>query len=1165
MADNNNPIKYSDLVKPDDSITKLIAQLDQLSDAYMNTLNNIKTEAITVKAALAGVSGATESGRKSIQGATSDADKLAKAAREVRFAESENAKTLAQLNQARKEANEINKLVTRLNQSAEGSYNRLSAQYSLNKIYLNNMTVEEREATEEGRNLVAETKAIYEEMKRLQEATGKTSLNVGNYSDAAKGLTTQIENQTKQLALWRLEGKQGSAEYQALADETAQLREAVKATTKEITNMASETSTLDSVMSLAAGASGGFAAYTGAMELFGSENEAVEEAQKKLQAAIALTSGVQAIQNALLKQSALMLGINRIQQAALSKAKVYDRLVTMQGTKATLGATIAQKAFNLVASANPYVLLAIALITVIGALVAFSSSTKQAAEQQNRLNELEKAHLDYLDLEAGKLERVSNDRIRALERELQIATARNAGTTEIRKIEDKLAAERRRANAEQRGFYATEIKELDDNRAKLDQYRKSLIKLNELKAQGNKKIVWDVELDGNIETYKVDDAINIAQAKIDNYGRMVDIAVNLTTEKSDLDTADAVTAAKRQQEQKDAYKTELDLLRKAEDAKNALIQNSYDRQRATTKAANARQIADLQYQLKTDANLTARGRAAINATIVALRQQLTNDLVDLENQERAQILSARRATEDATIAAMVDSSTKQREQLRVQYDRQIEDIQTRLATERGLTEEQAAELNKQLLAIRQQYANDLSNLNNQINIDQLNKEANAIQLRIDAVREGSAEEIALRTELLQKQRALELAQNKQLAEELRQDESAINAKWDAEILKQTTELNNQRALMLFDQTQALEASEFDLIRNSEARKTRFRLQQERDRLKKILELNKTAGVKMTEQEVKTIQNTIDKINQEIDKSKGDERGQDIYGLFGLNLDDDQKEAINTSLSFAMEALNTFMDAKLAAADAAVTAADKEVDSAQRALDAELNARANGYASSVVQAQKELDLAKKTQDKALKDQQKAQKQQAAIQTIQQIGNLVTATALIWSQLGFPWAIPAIAVMWGSFALAKIKAAQLTKSANGGGESESYGDGTVELLGGGSHQSGNDVDLGRKPNGTRRRAEGGEFFAVINKRNSRRFRRIIPDVINSLNRGTFAQKYLNAYNTDGVNITVTNNAPELRELKEDVNAIRKASQNRTFVDGNGNTVIFYKNLKTTIKPS
>lgn len=1160
MADNNNPIKYSDLVKPDDSISKLIAQLDQLSDAYMNTLNNIKSEAITVKAALQGVSGATESGRKSIQGATSDADKLAKAAREVRFAESENAKTLATLNQARKEANELNKLIVRRNQAAEGSYNKLSAQYSINKIYLNNMTVEEREATEEGRKLVAETKAIYDEMKRLQEATGKTSLNVGNYSDAAKGLTTQIENQTKQLALLRLEGKQGTAEYQNLAKETAVLRDAVKDATKEITNMASDTSTLDSVLGLAAGASGGFAAYTGALELFGGESEAVEEAQKKLQAAIALTTGVQAIQNAVQKQSALMLGISRIQQAALTKAKVYDRLVTMQGTKATLAATVAQKAFNLIASANPYVLLAVALITVIGALVAFSSGTKQAAEQQNRLNELQKAHLDYLDIEAGKLTTVSNERIRALERELQIAQARNAGTTEIRKIEDKLAAERRRANAEQRGFYATEIKELDDNRAKLEQYRKSLIKLNELKAQGNKKIVWDVELDGNIETYKVDDAINIAQAKIDNYGRMVDIAVNLTTEKSDLDTADAVTAAKRQQEQKDAYKTELDLLRKAEDAKNALIQNSYDRQRATTQAANARQIADLQYQLKTDANLTARGRAAINATIGALRQQLTNDLVDLENQERAQILSARRATQDAEIAAMVEGSTKQQEQLRVQYERQIEDIQTRLETERGLTEEQTAELNKQLLAIRQQYANDVAKLNDQINIDQLNKEANAIQLRLDAVREGSAEEIALRTELLQKQRALELAQNRQLAADVRQSEADINAKWDAEILKQTTELNQQRALMLFDQQQALAQSEFDLLRNSEARKTQFALAAEKARLQKILELNKTAGVKMTDEQVQTIQNTIAKIDQEIQQSKGDERGNDIYGLFGLNLDDDQKEAISTSVSFAMEQLQTFLDAKLAAADAAVAAADKEVDSAQRALDAELTARANGYASSVVQAQKDLDLARKTQEKALKEQQKAQKQQQAIQTIQQIGNLVTSTALIWSQLGFPWAIPAIAIMWGSFAAAKIKAAQMTKS-NGG--NESYGDGTVELLGGGSHQSGNDVDLGTKPNGTRRRAEGGEFFAVFNKRNSRRYRRIIPDVVNALNRGIFERKYMNAYKEGGeFTINVSQNSPDMRDLQNDVRAIREQNAVRYYTTADGKTIMIYKNLKRTI---
>jgi hypothetical protein len=1163
MADNNNPIKYSDLVSPDDSITKLINQLDQLSDAYMNTLKNIKSEAITVKAALEGVSGATENGRKTIRGASNDTDKLTRAARDLAFAESENAKRLAELKQAQKEANELNKLTTRLNQSAEGSYNRLSAQYSINKIYLNNMTVEEREATEEGRKLVAETKAIYEEMKRLQEATGKTSLNVGNYSDAAKGLTTQIENQTKQLALLRLEGKQGTAEYQQLSKETAILRDAVKDATAEITRMASDTSNLDAVLSFAAGASGGFAAFTGAMELFGSESEEVQEAQKKLQAAIAITTGVQAIQNAVQKQSAIMLGISRLQMAALSKAQVYNRLVTMQGTKATLAATIAQKAFNLIAAANPYVLLALALVTVVGALVLFASNTDKSAKNQQKLNEAQKVWLDYLETEATEINRVSNERVAQLNRELNVAKARNASLSETRKIEDEILAERTKAHNKSVGFYGQELNDLEANRAKLKQLNDMLVQLNNAKARGDKKVYIDVDLDGKIDKVKVDEAIDAVQGQIDNTGRAVDIAVNLKTEGADLDAERKIQAAQRANENRNAAKAETDILRKAEDARIALIKNSFDQQRAQRQAANSRAIADIQLQLRTETNLTVKARKALNDQIVLLREQLAVDMVDIANQQRAAELSAQRATQDAQIALMAEGAEKQREQLRVEYERQIQDINTRLETERGLTETQVAELLNQQLLLQQQYAKSLGELNDQITIDQMQAAADRTQLQLDAAREGSQEEINLRIQLLQQQRAIELAQNRQLAEDVRQSEADINAKYDAEVLKQTTELNQQRALMLFDQTQALEASEFDLIRNSEERKTRFRLAQEKARLQKILELNKAAGVKMTDAEVKTIENTIAKIDQEIEKSKGDERGNDIYGLFGLNLDDDQKEAISTSVNFAIEQLNSFLDAKVQAADAAVSAADKEVDASQRRLDAELEARANGYANNVAMAQKELDQAKKNQEKALKEQQKAQKAQQAIQTIQQIGNLVTASALIWSQLGFPFAIPAIAVMWGSFAAAKIKAAQLSKSANAGG-SESYGDGTVELLAGGSHQSGDDVDLGTKPDGTRRRAEGGEFFAVINKRNSRRFRRLIPDVINSLNRGTFPQKYLNAYNTDGVNVTVQqNNAPDLRDLKDDVREIKEQNRRRRYVDGNGNVIEVYKNLTRKIK--
>ena len=157
---NNNPIKYSDLISPDNSITDLIKQLDTLSDSYTNALQNIKNEAVQLASILQRVSGATEEGRKATKKAADDADRLARAQKELAFAESENAKRISELNIAKQEANQINKLLVKINQSAEGSYNRLSAQYSLNKIYINNMTKAEREAAEAQEGLISKTKEL---------------------------------------------------------------------------------------------------------------------------------------------------------------------------------------------------------------------------------------------------------------------------------------------------------------------------------------------------------------------------------------------------------------------------------------------------------------------------------------------------------------------------------------------------------------------------------------------------------------------------------------------------------------------------------------------------------------------------------------------------------------------------------------------------------------------------------------------------------------------------------------------------------------------------------------------------------------------------------------------------------------------------------------------
>ena len=1157
--DTPNPIYYRDLITPDDSITKLMDQLDELINKYDGAKQKIQGAAAEITKGLQGVAGASEEQRKAIQLATEQSDKLVAEYRDVTTAQWKATQAFAEAAAAKKESSQIDKLVTQINTSVEGSYNRLSAQYRLNKIRLNEMSAAERQGTDAGRALEQETAAIYEEMKRLQEATGKHQLNVGNYADAAKGLKMELTSLIQQMAYLKTQGETNSEEYKTMAARASELKDAMGDAQTEVKNMSSDTAQLDATMGAASAASGGMSAVTGTMALMGQTSETATDAQKNLGAAVGIVSGLTAVQNALQKESNVMTGIRVLQTKAATKAEQLDTAAKKKNIVATTGATVAQKIFNAVAAANPYVLLAIALITVVGALVALAAGANRAAKEQTKLNKATAAQLDYMEELAKTATRSNNERIQALQNELDVAKARNASLGETRKLEDEIYNERVKAHDKQMEIYSEQVSGLDANRAKLEQLQKTLFELQQAQAAGKNHLRVDVDLDGNVERVKIDKAIEAVQGQIDNYGRSVQIAVDLQTEGADIAKERAVQLAQRRKEGKQIAKPETDVLRSAQDARLSLIRDSYKRESAILKANAQRQIEDIKTRLKTESGLTKKARQALNDQMLAIQEKYNRDLEDMRNKYYAIDVAARRETEDVQIALMADGAAKQREELRVSYQRQIEDLNNTLATERDLTETQIEELNKRLVLLGDQYAKDLSKLNESITIDQMEAEAARIQLRLDAARDGSQEQIDLTVELLRKQREIELAENAQLAEDVRQKDADINAKWDAVIMQQTTKLTKDRALLLLDMQQELAASEFALLDKNERQKTQFQLAQEKERLQKILELDAAASVKMTEQERKAIENTIAAIEKESKKLPYN----NLYELLGIGLDSDQQSALNTAIDSVKESIGSLVDSWNQAAEAAVNAANAQVDAAQRTLDAEIEARNAGYANEVETAQKELELSKKDREKALKEQQKAQKAQLAADSITQASSLITASANIWSSLsGIPIVGPGLAAaalvtMWASFAAAKIKAAQVSKQ-----NTEQYGDGTVELLQGGSHASGNDIDLGTKPNGTRRRAEGGEFFAVINKRNSRRFRDVIPDVINSFNDGTFADRYQRA------NAAMAGYAVQLigggkTGLEKDVAAIRQQGDESRYVDGQGNTIIRYKNLTRKIK--
>ena len=1158
--DNPNPIYYRDLITPDDSITKLMDQLDELITKYDGAKQKIQGAAAEIAKGMQNVSGASEEQRKTIQLATEQSEKLVAEYRDVTTAQWKATQAFAEAAAAKKESAQIDKLVTQINTSVEGSYNRLSAQYRLNKIRLNEMSAAERQSTESGRALEQETAAIYEEMKRLQEATGKHTLNVGNYADAAKGLKMELTSLIQQMALLKTNGETNSEEYQKMAQRAGELKDAMLDAQTEVKAMASDTQTLDATMGAASAASGGMSAVTGTMALMGTTSETATDAQKNLGGAIGIVSGLTAVQNALQKESNLMTGIRTLQTKAATKAEQLDTAAKKKNVVATTGATIAQRIFNAVAAANPYVLLAIALITVVGALVALAAGANRAAKEQTKLNKATAAQLDYMEEYAKSVTRANNERIQALQNELDVAKARNASISETRKLEDEIYNERVKAHDKQMKIYGEQVAGLEGNRAKLEQLQKTLLRLQQAQAAGKNRLRVDVDLDGKVENTKVDKAIEAVQGQIDNYGRSVQIAVDLETEGADIAKERAVQLAQRRNEARQIAKTETDVLRSAQDARLALVQDSYKRERNALALAAKRQIEDIKTRLKTENGLTLKARQALNNQMKAIAAKYYIDLQDLQNKYMALNLAAIRETEDVEIALMDDGAEKQRRELEVQYKRRINDLLTALANERDLTATQRDEMLKQLDLYGQQYRKELAKLNGEISLDQLNADAARIQLQLDATREGSQEQVDLSIELLKKQRDIELAQNAQLAADVRQNEADINKKWDAIILKQTTELTSKRALMLLDAQQELAASEFALLDTNERQKTEFQLRMERERLQKILELDAAAGYQMTETERKTIQNTIAAIEKETKKLPYN----NLYELMGIGLDSDQQDALNTAIDSVKESISSIVDSWNAAADAALNAANAQVEAAQKTLDAEIEARNAGYANEVTTAQKELELAKTNQEQAIQEKQKAQKAQLAIDTITQASSLITATANIWSALsgikviGPALAIAAITTMWGSFAAAKIKAAQVA------GQTEQYGEGTVELLQGGSHASGHDIDLGTKPDGTRRRAEGGEYFAVINKRNSRRFGHLIPDVINAFNDGTFADKYQRANAAMGgyaVGLVGGGNT-DVSGLEKDVAAIREQGDRTQYVDGQGNTVIRYKNLTRKI---
>lgn len=1034
--------------------------------------------------------------------------------------------------------NQTAKYQAQINQSAEGSYNRLAAQYALNKIKLNAMSAAERSATDAGKKLEQETAAIYKEMIRLQEATGNHRLSVGNYAKSWDGLGVSVSQVVRELPAAAVSLNTFflgiSNNIPIVIDEIKKVREQNKALAAEGKPTVSVTKQIISAL---------FSWQTALVVVLYALSAHGKEILHWIQV---MWSG---------------------QKTVADMADVVDSVddVLTKNTK-SLGEQIA---------------------TLRKLSLEWKNLGGNLKKQQQFIKD-NQSEFNKLDVSINNVNQAENLLVDNTDVFIKALYARAKATAAM-----QVAAEYYGKAIENQFDFEQNWKDKD-----LKWWQKlaaggitGLLGFNEEETKETYKHIRNkrktqVEKEQEYNENFADKAVKIAEEQYKTIDKIY--------KQLGLDTAhkkgSTRTRTPRERDLTDTiWRNDLTIQKKYEASITALQRDEFKKRKQEAVDSAEATIREMQEKFRKNEVFLAgkkgnkpltdeqkqqvkKQQEELAAIIENTQRKLNLDLQDIEDERQIDSMTKLRQTMKFrydTISAEIEKEKK----LRLQQldDREAayttkaatvsEDGQTEAEVTGQATPEQLAAWHKERAQIEAKY--------DQIILDLRAKE---IQEQLYLIKKGTQEERRLLLEQVENARKLALAQNRAKPVEQQESETSINAKFN----KQKLSISGSNRLQNFQQQQALAKSEFDLAVHTADEIKDYELTQEIALWKEKIRLAKSGALDWSQAQIDEAHNVVKKL--EDDQKKLRKKGLSLpgrigkYGVTGfllsyMGFDDDGIKAWNAACSQVISNLQEIAQAEVDVAQAAVDAAEKRVEAAQSAYDAEVEGRNNGYANQVATKKKELQQEKKNMQQKQKLLEQAQKRQEAINTVVQASSLITASANIWSAMsGVPiigpaLALAAIATMWTSFAVAKVKAKQVTAAAN-----QEYGEGGLEFLEGGSHASGNDIDLHQKNSeGKNMRAEGGEAMAIINKRNTRKYRRVLPDIVDSLNKGTFENKFSQAFNkADSLQaqmITVETTT-DLSNIERGVEAIKKQNSERVYPLGDGRTLVIKGNVRRYI---
>ncbi len=306
----------------------------------------------------------------------------------------------------------LNAVATR---AEEGSLNQLKASLSTLTAQYNALSEDQRKNSETGQQLQKDIAGITNELNSSEQAVGNFKRQVGDYAQATKSLKAEIKEAKDEATKLATQFGENSRQATEATKRVADLVEKQADFNKRVAAFNPEAK-FAAFTQAAASLAGGLSAAQGAMALFGGESEEASKALLKVQAAMAITTGLNQLAelgDALKNLRLILFGVTAAKQAD-TLAEEENIAVTQTGAAsqvelagATEGATFATMGLNTALLATPLGLVAAGILAIVSALEIYDALTKKVGENTEAL-------IEFSDREVASAQHASDIRNKAL-------------------------------------------------------------------------------------------------------------------------------------------------------------------------------------------------------------------------------------------------------------------------------------------------------------------------------------------------------------------------------------------------------------------------------------------------------------------------------------------------------------------------------------------------------------------------------------------------------------------------------------------------------------------------------------------------------------------------------------------------------------------------------